>query len=51
MEPTGNTPVDVSSVAPGVWRGFEAGSDGLQILAFGTHTEGDGEIDPDFWTD
>jgi uncharacterized cupin superfamily protein len=44
-------PMDAIRVAPGVWRGFEAGPDGLQILAFGTHTEGDGEIDPDFWAD
>src|SRR6476659_10154001 len=32
-------PVDAIRVAPGV------------MLAFGTHTEGDGEIDPGFWTD
>ena len=44
-------PLDAIRVAPGVWRAFEAGPDGLQILAFGTHTEGDGEIDPGFWTD
>jgi len=43
--------MDAIRVAPGVWRGFEAGPDGLQILAFGTHHEGDGEIDPGFWTD
>jgi uncharacterized cupin superfamily protein len=43
--------LDAIRVAPGVWRAFEAGPDGLQILAFGTHTEGDGEIDPGFWTD
>ena len=43
--------MDAIRVAPGVWRAFEAGPDGLQVLAFGTHTEGDGEIDPGFWTD
>ena len=44
-------PLDAIRVAPGIWRSFEAGPDGLQMLAFGTHTEGDGEIDPGFWTD
>jgi uncharacterized cupin superfamily protein len=44
-------PMDAIRVAPGVWRSFEAGAEGLQVLAFGTHTEGDGEIDPGFWTD
>lgn len=43
--------MDAIRVAPGVWRSFEAGPDGLQVLAFGTHTKGDGEIDPGFWTD
>lgn len=42
-------PLDAIRVAPGLWRGFEAGPDGLEVLAFGTHTEGDGEIDPGFW--
>ena len=44
-------PLDAIRVAPGVWRSFEAGPDGLQMIAFGTHTDGDGEIDPGFWTD
>jgi uncharacterized cupin superfamily protein len=44
-------PMDAIRVAPGVMRGFEAGDDGLELLAFGTHHEGDGEIDPGFWTD
>jgi uncharacterized cupin superfamily protein len=43
--------MDAIRVAPGVMRAFEAGDDGLQVLAFGTHHEGDGEIDPNFWTD
>jgi uncharacterized cupin superfamily protein len=44
-------PMDAIRVAPGVMRAFEAGPEGLQLLAFGTHHEGDGEIDPGFWTD
>jgi mannose-6-phosphate isomerase-like protein (cupin superfamily) len=44
-------PLDAIRVPPGVWRSFEAGPEGLELLAFGTHHEGDGEIDPDFWTD
>jgi len=45
------SPLDAIRVAPGVMRAFEAGPDGLQLLAFGSHHEGDGEIDPGFWTD
>jgi uncharacterized cupin superfamily protein len=41
--------MDAIRVAPGVMRGFEAGPEGLELLAFGTHHEGDGEIDPGFW--
>ncbi len=37
-------PLDAIRVAPPVARAFEAGPDGLQILAFGPHHEGDGEI-------
>jgi len=44
-------PMDAIRVAPGVMRAFEADADGIELLAFGTHTEGDGEIDPGFWTD
>jgi uncharacterized cupin superfamily protein len=44
-------PMDAIRVAPGVTRAFEADADGIELLAFGTHTEGDGEIDPGFWTD
>jgi uncharacterized cupin superfamily protein len=41
-------PMDAVRVAPGIMRAFEAGPEGLELLAFGTHHEGDGEIDPDF---
>ena len=33
-------------VAPGAVRTFAAGPDGLEFLAFGTHTEDDGKIVP-----
>jgi mannose-6-phosphate isomerase-like protein (cupin superfamily) len=44
-------PLDAIRVAPGVMRSFEADGEGVELLAFGTHTEGDGEIDPGFWVD
>jgi uncharacterized cupin superfamily protein len=37
---------DAIRVAPGTARGFIAGPDGLELLAFGTHRPGDGEIIP-----
>ena len=37
-------PLDAVRVAPHVTRAFEGGPEGLQILAFGPHHEGDGEI-------
>lgn len=37
-------PLDAVRVAPRVVRAFEAGPDGLELLAFGPHHEGDGEI-------
>jgi quercetin dioxygenase-like cupin family protein len=37
-------PLDAIRVAPPVVRAFEAGPDGLELLAFGPHHEGDGEI-------
>jgi uncharacterized cupin superfamily protein len=43
-------PMDAIRVAPGVMRAFEAGPDGLELLAFGTHHEGDGEVDSEFWS-
>jgi uncharacterized cupin superfamily protein len=43
-------PLDAIRIAPGVARALEAGSDGLEYLAFGPHHEGDGEIlKEDFW--
>ncbi|HZT45923.1 MAG TPA: cupin domain-containing protein [Gaiellaceae bacterium] len=42
-------PLDAVRVSPGVARSFEAGSDGLEVLIFGPHVEGDGEVVEDFW--
>jgi mannose-6-phosphate isomerase-like protein (cupin superfamily) len=41
--------LDAVRVSPGVARAFEAGPDGLEVLIFGPHVEGDGEIVADFW--
>ena len=43
--------LDTIRVAPEVWRGFSAGPEGLEMLAFGPHHEGDGELDPEFWVE
>ena len=42
-------PLDVVRVSPGVARCFEAGPDGLEVLIFGPHVEGDSEMVADFW--
>jgi mannose-6-phosphate isomerase-like protein (cupin superfamily) len=44
-------PLDAVRVSPGTVRSFEAGPDGLEVLVFGPHVEGDGEMVGDFWTD
>jgi mannose-6-phosphate isomerase-like protein (cupin superfamily) len=44
-------PLDAVRVGPGVTRSFEADRDGLQILIFGPHVEGDAETVPDFWNE
>lgn len=43
--------LDAIRVAPGVTRKFEAGSDGIELLAFGPRHEGDGELISDWWTE
>jgi mannose-6-phosphate isomerase-like protein (cupin superfamily) len=43
--------LDALRVAPGVIRGFEAGSGGLEMLAFGPRHAGDGELIQGWWTD
>lgn len=44
-------PWDVLRVAPQVARGFEAGPDGLELVAIGNDRPegGDGEMLPEFW--
>jgi mannose-6-phosphate isomerase-like protein (cupin superfamily) len=42
---------DAVRVAPGVVRAFEAGSDGMEMLAFGARHDGDGEIIQGWWAD
>ena len=44
-------PLDAIRVAPDVVRAFEAGPDGLELLAFGRHHPGDGEPVQDAWVD
>ena len=41
---------DAVRVAPASARELEAGPDGLEVLAFGSHSPGDGEIVADWWT-
>jgi len=42
--------LDAIRVAPAVRRSFEAGDEGLELLAFGPRHDGDGEVlKEDFW--
>ena len=43
-------PLDAVRVSPGTARAFQAGAGGLEVLIFGPHVEGDGEMVADFWT-
>ena len=45
------TRLDALRVAPQVTRCFEAGPDGLELLAFGPRHEGDGDIVPGWWSE
>jgi len=36
---------------PQVMREWEAGDDGLEVVAFGGHAEGDAKLEPGWWTD
>ena len=44
-------PRDVVRVAPASVREIEAGPDGIEVIALGTHFEGDGEMLQDWWTE
>jgi quercetin dioxygenase-like cupin family protein len=42
-------PLDAVRVSPGVTRLFEAGRGDLEVLVFGPHVDGDGEMVKDCW--
>jgi mannose-6-phosphate isomerase-like protein (cupin superfamily) len=45
-------PMDAVRVSPPIARAFAAGPEGLELLVFGPHHEGDGEVlKEDFWGD
>ena len=44
-------PLHAVRVSPEVTRQFEAGPDGLEVLAFGARHQGDGEVLPGWWSD
>ena len=43
--------LDTIRVAPEVWRGFSAGPDGLEVVAFGARHDGDGELQTEWWVE
>ncbi len=43
--------LDAIRVSPGVIRAFEAGPQGIELLAFGPRRDGDGEVIQGWWTD
>jgi mannose-6-phosphate isomerase-like protein (cupin superfamily) len=43
--------LDAIRVAPKVTRAFEAGPDGIEVLAVGARHDGDGEIIQSWWSD
>jgi uncharacterized cupin superfamily protein len=42
-------PGDVVFCPPGAMREWEGGDDGLELVAFGEHVEGDSEMVPGWW--
>jgi quercetin dioxygenase-like cupin family protein len=44
-------PRDVVYCPPAAMREWEAGPDGMELLAFGGHAKGDGELHQGWWTD
>ncbi|HEV7770092.1 MAG TPA: hypothetical protein VGO66_05455 [Solirubrobacterales bacterium] len=43
--------LDAIRVSPEVVRAFEAGPDGVEVLAMGARHDGDGEVIPGWWSD
>ncbi|HVS99772.1 MAG TPA: hypothetical protein VHE08_04575 [Solirubrobacterales bacterium] len=43
--------LDAIRVSPEVARGFEAGPEGISVIAVGARHDGDGELLQDWWTD
>jgi mannose-6-phosphate isomerase-like protein (cupin superfamily) len=43
--------LDAIRVEPTVTRGFEAGDEGLEVVATGARHDGDGEVVPGWWSD
>lgn len=43
--------LDAIRVAPPVTRAWEAGDEGLEVIALGARHDGDGEIVPGWWSD
>jgi mannose-6-phosphate isomerase-like protein (cupin superfamily) len=43
--------LDAIRVSPETMRAFEAGPEGLELVAFGQHFAGDGEMVNDWWSD
>ncbi|HTR76137.1 MAG TPA: cupin domain-containing protein [Solirubrobacterales bacterium] len=43
--------LDAIRVSPAVARGFEAGPEGISVIAVGARHDGDGELLQDWWTD
>jgi quercetin dioxygenase-like cupin family protein len=43
--------LDAIRVAPPVTRAWEAGDDGLEVIALGARHDGDGEVLPGWWSD
>jgi mannose-6-phosphate isomerase-like protein (cupin superfamily) len=43
--------LDAIRISPQTARGFEAGPEGISLLAVGARHDGDGEVLPNWWTD
>jgi hypothetical protein len=43
--------LDAIRVSPEVMRAFEAGDEGLEVLAVGARRDGDGEVEQGWWSD